>query len=114
MLRDTGEMSLESMNDANVPVVCFLCKPDRENGMWTWTARNFMPRKEYCGSSWKLEADTKEEIMEALQEVKDALVEVLDQYEEEGAEEKADTLTEALDALEDAYDVINDVVMDEI
>ena len=66
MLRDTGEMSLESMDDANVPVVCFLIPPDRENGMWTWTARNFMPRKEYCGSSWRLEADTKEEIMEAL------------------------------------------------
>lgn len=66
MLRDTGEMSLADMNDANVPVVCFLSEPDRENGMWTWTARNFMPRKQYCGSSWKLEADTKEEIMEAL------------------------------------------------
>ena len=55
------------MNDANVPVICFLCEPDGENRMWTWTARNFMPRKERCGSSWKLEADTKEEIMQALQ-----------------------------------------------
>lgn len=54
------------MNNANVPVVCFLYPPDREHGLWTWTARNFMPRKECCGGTYCLEADTKEEIMEAL------------------------------------------------
>lgn len=66
MIRDTGEMSIESCDDANIPVVCFMNKPDRENGMWSWTAVNFMPRKERCGASYKLEADTKEEIMEVL------------------------------------------------
>ena len=66
MLRDVGEMRLEDMNDANVPLVCFLHEPDGEHRMWSWSARNFMPRKEFCGSSWRLEADTKEEIMEAL------------------------------------------------
>lgn len=66
MLRDTGEMPIENANDANVPVVCFLGEPDRENGIWTWTAINFMPRKEQLGAYYKLEADTKEEIMEVL------------------------------------------------
>ena len=66
MLRDVGTMSLEAMNEANVPVVCFLHEPDRESGLWSWTAVNFMPRKEYCGSCWRIEADTKEEIMEEL------------------------------------------------
>lgn len=66
MLRDTGEMSIEAANDANVPVVIFLHEPDRPNGLWTWTAINFMPRKECCGGSYKLEADTKEEIMDVV------------------------------------------------
>jgi hypothetical protein len=59
-------MPIESADDANVPVVCFLSEPDREHGLWTWNAINFMPRKERCGGSYRLEADTKEEIMEAL------------------------------------------------
>ena len=66
MLRDTGDMSISSANDANIPVVCFLHEPDRENGLWSWSAINFMPRKERCGGGYRLEADTKEEIMEAL------------------------------------------------
>ena len=66
MMRDLGEMKLDDMNDANVPVVCFLHEPDRPNGMWNWEARNFMPRREFCGGSWRLEADTKEEILEAV------------------------------------------------
>jgi hypothetical protein len=66
MLRDTGEMRLEDMDDANVPVVCFLSEPDGECRLWTWHAVNFMPRKERCGSGWRLEADTKEEILEAV------------------------------------------------
>lgn len=66
MLRDTGEMPIESADDANIPVVCFLHEPDRKNGLWTWSAVNFMPRKERCGGNYKLEADSKEEIMNAL------------------------------------------------
>jgi hypothetical protein len=66
MIRDTGQMSLSDCDDANIPVVCFLHEPDRPNGMWSWTAVNFMPRKERCGGTYKLEADTKEEIMEEL------------------------------------------------
>ncbi len=63
MLRDTGTMPISNANDMNVPVVCMLHEPERENGMWSWTAINFMPRKEYCGSGYRLEADTKEEIL---------------------------------------------------
>lgn len=66
MLRDTGDMPIESANDANVPVVCMLHEPDRENGLWTWTAQNFMPRKEHCCAGYHLEADTKEEILDAV------------------------------------------------
>lgn len=63
MLRDIGEMPLENANDANVPVVCMMHEPDRETGLWAWTAINFMPRKEFCGARYHLEADTKEEIL---------------------------------------------------
>lgn len=63
-IRSTGEMDIDAMNDMNVPVVCFLMEPEKEGEPWKWTARNFMPRKEYCGSSWDIEADTKEEILE--------------------------------------------------
>jgi hypothetical protein len=67
MFRDVGEMPMDRMNGANVPVVCFLYEPGPENGgMWVWSATNFMPRKKSCGSSWRIEADTREEIMEAL------------------------------------------------
>lgn len=66
MLRDTGDLAIEEADDANVPVICLLSEPDRENGLWVWDARNFMPRKERCGGDFRLEADTKEEIMEVL------------------------------------------------
>ena len=66
MIRDVGEMALDSANDMNVPVVCMLHEPDRDNGLWSWTAINFMPRRERCGSGYRLEADTKEEIVEAV------------------------------------------------
>lgn len=67
MLRDTGNLPITRADDANIPVVCFMHEPDRENGLWTWSAINFMPRKECCCDGYMLEADTKEEIMEALE-----------------------------------------------
>ena len=63
MVRDTGTMPITSANEMNIPVICMLHEPDRENGLWSWAATNFMPRKEYCGSSYCLEADTKEELL---------------------------------------------------
>lgn len=61
-IRSTGEMDPDAMNEMNVPVVCFIFAPEKEGDPWKWTARNFMPRKEYCGSSWDIEADTKKEL----------------------------------------------------
>ena len=67
MLRDCGTLSLEAIDDANIPVVCMLHAPDDESPLWRWTANNFMPRKERCSeASYELEAGTKEEILEAV------------------------------------------------
>lgn len=67
-IRSIGEMDPDAMNEMNVPVICFLIEPEKEGEPWVWTARNFMPRKEYCGSSWYIEADTKEELLEWIRE----------------------------------------------
>ena len=63
-LRSTGEMDIDAMNEMNVPVVCWLLEPETEGEPWSWSAVNFMPRKECCGSSWRIEADSKDEILE--------------------------------------------------
>ncbi len=69
----------------NVPVVCFLNAPEKEGGLWSWTARCFMPRKEYCGGSFHVEAETKEEILEALQKYVVPLYEIaLENLKERG------------------------------
>jgi len=67
-IRSTGEMGPDSMNEMNVPVVCFICEPEKQGDPWRWRAVNFMPRKERCGSSWHIEADTKEELMAWIRE----------------------------------------------
>lgn len=62
-----GELELEYANDANVPVCCFLHEPDEENPKWRWSANNYCPRKDSVyQDSYKIESDTKEEIMEAV------------------------------------------------
>ena len=63
-IESVGEV--EKPNDANVPVNSFIHKPGtHNNGKWTWTADNFMPRKGHCSeSAYKLEADSREEIVE--------------------------------------------------
>lgn len=67
-IRSTGEMGPDDMNEMNVPVVCFIHEPDEDSSLWRWTAVNFMPRKGYCGSSWHIESDTKEELLEWVRE----------------------------------------------
>ena len=67
-IRSTGEMEPDSMNEMNIPVVCFIYEPEEEGGPWRWSAVNFMPRKECCGSSWHIEADTKEELLAWIRE----------------------------------------------
>lgn len=66
MITDTGEMELSGANEMNVPVNCFLEPPDQNGGLWAWTATNFMPRKACCCDGYRLEADTKEEIVAAV------------------------------------------------
>lgn len=67
MIEDTGEIELSEADDSNIPVVCLLSPPDCDEKRWVWYASNFMPRKEYCHSgAYRLEADTKEEIVEAV------------------------------------------------
>ena len=66
---DMGEIPITECDDANIPVVCFLHPPGDDEGFqdkWTWTASNFMPRKEVVGRGYKLVADTKEEILELI------------------------------------------------
>ena len=66
MFVNIGDMHIEAADDANIPVVCFINEPDSDNEMWTWTAINFMPRKERCGGSYEIAAKTKAEILEAV------------------------------------------------
>jgi len=73
---DLGDMKLSYANDSNIPVVCFLHEPEGEGGMWTWTALNFMPRKERCGGGYHIGAKTKEEILEAVNKYVTPLYEV--------------------------------------
>jgi hypothetical protein len=62
-IRNTGKMKPEHINEMNVPVCCHLIAPDAVGDSWLWTARNFMPRREFCGDDWAVEADSKEEIV---------------------------------------------------
>lgn len=66
MLEDIGDLSLEDMDESNIPVNCFLTEPDEDGGKWTWEAENFMPRRRLIGGSYDLEADSKDEILEAV------------------------------------------------
>lgn len=66
MLRDIGDMPITAANEMNIPVRCFVHEPEKENEPWGWSAINFMPRKECCGSEYFIEADTKEEILDAV------------------------------------------------
>lgn len=67
---DDAEMELEYADNANVPVNSFLHKPGEDDeypDKWTWTADNFMPRKEYCRGNYHIVSDTREGIMAALE-----------------------------------------------
>lgn len=63
MIRDIGALKIEDIGPGNVPVVCLMSNPEKDGDPWTWTATNFMPRRECCAKGWHLEADTKEEII---------------------------------------------------
>jgi hypothetical protein len=62
---DKGEISIESCNEMNIPVRCFMIEPEENGTFWTWTALCFQPRRECCVAGFLLEG-TKEEIQEAI------------------------------------------------
>lgn len=66
--QNTGEIQLEEADDLNVPVCSFVLEPDSESPKWRWTAHNYMPRKDRIDleCTYAIEADTKEEILEAV------------------------------------------------
>jgi hypothetical protein len=67
MIEDLGNIAITECDHANIPVSCFLCKPENDDehpGKWSWTAANYMPRKGYVmEDGYKLIADTKEELL---------------------------------------------------
>ena len=65
--KDKGEIEIAGAGDANIPVNSFLCEPDERSPKWRWTADNFMPRRGCVAEGqYKIEADTKESILEAV------------------------------------------------
>lgn len=66
MLEDIGDLSLEDMDESNIPVNCCLMEPDEAGGKWAWGAENFMPLRGVIGGLYALEADSKDEILEAV------------------------------------------------
>lgn len=63
---DCGTMKIASADEMNIPVVCFIHEPEGAGERWSWTAVNFMPRKERCGGGYEITANTKAEILEAV------------------------------------------------
>jgi hypothetical protein len=75
---DTGMIRLADCNDMNVPMNCFIHPPDEESKKWRWTASNYMPRKElaYGAACYSIEADRKEQIINAVNQYVVPLYEV--------------------------------------
>jgi hypothetical protein len=63
---DSGTIKLEHCNEMNIPINCFMHRPDEQTTKWSWSASNYMPRKEYLQGSYEIEADSKEQIMNAI------------------------------------------------
>lgn len=63
-----GERDISECNDSNIPVNSFLQPPDENDiPQWSWTADNFMPHTGRCNEAvYSIKADTKEDILEAV------------------------------------------------
>jgi hypothetical protein len=71
MIENTAfaEISLESINDANVPVNIRISEPDEDNDKWVLSADNYMPRRaRIAPEAYSVEADTREELVLLVQE----------------------------------------------
>lgn len=61
-LQDLGEISINCINDMNIPINSFIIKG--EDGLWEWSAENLMPRKSRCSQeAYSVKAETKEELI---------------------------------------------------
>lgn len=61
-LQDLGEISINCINDMNIPINSFIIKG--EDGLWEWSAENLMPRKSRCSQEvYSIKAETKEELI---------------------------------------------------
>jgi len=67
MIEDKGDIPIDGCDDANIPVNGFVRPPDNDSKKWVFYADNFMPRKGHISQrQYELEADTKEELLEAI------------------------------------------------
>ena len=73
MLKQLGDVSVDEINDANIPVNIFISKDKIEGakGKWNLKASNFCPRKDYIYASvYNFEADAPEEFYPFLEKTK--------------------------------------------
>ena len=65
--RDRGDWPIEAVDDANIPVDIRIHPPNENNNKWRLTASNYMPRRAAIAEdSLKVEADSREELVDLL------------------------------------------------
>lgn len=71
MIESHGDLGVECINDANVPVCIWFHGPEHRwntTGQWSLRASNYMPRKEkVVEGAYIFTADTKEELSELVE-----------------------------------------------
>lgn len=76
-IQDLGEISIDSIDDMNVPINSFISEEQDSDGLWEWAADNFMPRKSSCSPyAYSVKAETKEELIAFVNEKVAPLYEV--------------------------------------
>lgn len=67
MIDDCGDLSIESANDANVPVNIDVSQMDAEidnDSRWRLTADNYMPRRGYLNhGAYEVRSESKDELL---------------------------------------------------
>jgi len=67
MYESAGEMDISEADDMNIPVCCFMSDAEDEEGMWEWTANNYMPRKNYISEGqYCIRAKSKDVILKLI------------------------------------------------
>lgn len=93
MVEETGEISFEEADDANIPVDIWL-EQDLETNKWKLWANNYMPRKARLSgeASYEALADTREELEDIIKKKIIPLYEVALQKLQAICKRKADNL----------------------